>query len=386
MIKRNEQMGRLGGGYLFPEINRRRRQFLEKCPGAQLISLGIGDTTEPLSAEITQALVRASDRLGTQDGYVGYGPEQGIESLRQKIAESVYGGAVEPEEIFVSDGAKCDIGRLQVLFGGDVSVAVQDPAYPVYVDGSVIQGVRDIHLMPCTPENGFFPDLKALPHVDLIYFCSPNNPTGAVATHAQLEELVAFARERRALILFDAAYAAYIKNRKLPKSIFEIRGAKEVAIELNSFSKLAGFTGIRLGWTVVPEALKYENGLSIRQDWNRIMTTLFNGASIIAQHGGLAVLDSSINAVDFYLENARLIKVALEQKGYEVFGGDNAPYLWVRFPGKKSWDVFQHLLETTHVITTPGSGFGPAGEEFIRLSAFGQRAQILQAIDRLSGL
>ncbi len=388
MIKRNNHFNQLKAGYLFPEVNARRKQFLAKHPHAKIISLGIGDTTEPLTPNIATALVDIAKKLGTREGYLGYGAEQGIEPLRKKIAETFYGGRIAPEEIFVSDGAKCDIGRLQVLFGGDHSIAIQDPAYPVYVDGSIIQGIKQIHMMPCTPENGFFPDLSSLPKVDLIYFCSPNNPTGAAATRPQLEELVAFAKKNGSLILFDAAYASYIQDPSLPKSIYEIEGAKEVAIEINSFSKLAGFTGVRLGWTVVPEALKYDNGASVRADWNRINTTLFNGASILSQYGGLAVLEKkgmeeAEELIQFYLENARLIKTTLQELGYEVFGGDNAPYLWVRFPNRKSWDIFQEILDQAHIVTTPGSGFGPAGEGFLRFTAYGKRENILEAIQRL---
>jgi LL-diaminopimelate aminotransferase len=270
-----------------------------------------------------------------------------------------------------------------------VSIAVQDPAYPVYTDGSIIHGVREIHSMPCSPDNGFFSDVQSLPPVDLIYFCSPNNPTGAVSSHSQLEELVAFAKKHQSIIIFDSSYAAYIRDSSLPKSIFEINGARDVAIEVGSFSKLAGFTGVRLGWTVVPKTLKYDNGSDVRSDWNRIVTTIFNGASIIAQHGGLAALsDDGLKEVeaivDFYLENARLIQSTLEKMGYEVFGGSHAPYLWVRFPGRKSWDVFQELLEKTHIVTTPGSGFGSNGEGFVRFSAFGKRENILRAIERLA--
>ncbi len=303
----------------------------------------------------------------------------------------MYKGQIDPDEVFVSDGASCDIGRLQGLFGSGVRIAIQDPAYPVYNDGSVIHGVQEIHTMPCAPENGFFPNLNSIPPVDLIYFCSPNNPTGAVSTHAQLEELVAFAKKNRSIIIFDTAYAAFIRDPHLPKSIYEIPGAQEVAIEVGSFSKLAGFTGVRLGWTVVPKALKYENQKAVRNDWDRLVTTMFNGASIISQHGGLATLSDQgfkeVTAiVDFYLENGRLIKSALEKRGYEVFGGTHSPYVWVRFPGRKSWDVFQELLEKIHIVTIPGSGFGPSGEGFIRISAFGKRENILCAIERFKNI
>lgn len=388
MTKRNREMERLQGGYLFPEINRRKRQFLAEHPEAELISLGVGDTTEPIAPAVVSSLVEMSQNLGRADGYIGYGPEQGIEPLRQWVAKAIYKNLIASEEIFISDGAKCDIGRLQLLFGGDVSIAIQDPSYPVYIDGSIIQGVTEMHRMPCSPENGFFPDLSLLPRTDLIYFCSPNNPTGVVATRAQLEELVAFARRNRSIILFDSAYAAYIRDPELPRTIFEIEGAEEVAIEIGSFSKLAGFTGVRLGWTVVPERLKYDNGLSVRDDWNRVMTTLFNGASIISQQGGIAALqsDEKERTIHFYLENARLIRVALEERGYQVFGGTNAPYLWVRFPGGDSWEIFQQLLEQAHIVATPGSGYGEGGKEFMRFSAYGKRDSILRATERLKAI
>ena len=387
MIQQNATMARLRSAYLFPEINARKKQFLANHPEAKLISLGVGDTTEPLPPSITKSLIEISQGLGTSQGYVGYGPEQGIDPLRQRIASVMYRDQVDADEVFVSDGAGCDLGRLQALFGSNVRIAIQDPTFPVYNDGSVIHGVREIHTMPCSSENGFFPRLEKVPPVDLIYFCSPNNPTGAVSTYSQLEELVAFARKNRAIIIFDTAYAAFIRDPKIPKSIYEIPGAQEVAIEVGSFSKLAGFTGVRLGWTVVPKALKYDNQQAVRNDWNRFITTMFNGASIISQHGGLATLSpqgfKEVTAiVDFYLENARLLKSALERKGYEVFGGSHAPYLWVRFPGRTSWDVFQELLEKIHIVSIPGSGFGPSGDGFIRLSSFGSRENILCAIER----
>lgn len=388
-MKRNPTLSKLKTSYLFPEINLRKRQFLAQHPEASLISLGIGDTTEPLPGIIAGELAEASEGLGTAAGYSGYGPEQGQKALREKISKQIYANLVSPDEIFISDGAKCDLGRLQMLFGSDVSIAVQDPAYPVYIEGSLIQGVKTIIHLPCLPENNFFPDLKAVPRSDLIYFCSPNNPTGAVATRAQLEELVRFAEANRSIIIFDSAYANYIKDPSLPKSIFEIEGAKKVAIEISSFSKLAGFTGVRLGWTVVAEELRYDDGTSVKADWNRLISTVFNGASNIVQKGGCAVLeDNGLQAVtalvDYYLENAKIIKVCMENLGYEVYGGDNAPYLWVRFKGQKSWDVFQHFLEKYHVVTTPGAGFGPGGEEFLRFTAFGHRENVLEAVSRLS--
>ncbi|MFA6915823.1 MAG: LL-diaminopimelate aminotransferase [Parachlamydiales bacterium] len=390
-MKRNAGIASLSTHYLFREINSRKREFLKNHPQAELIHLGIGDTTQPIPASVAKELTHAARKLGTVRGYTGYGPEQGLKELREAIAKQFYNNTIKPEEIFISDGAKCDIGRLQMLFGPDVSIAVQDPAYPVYIDGSKIQGVTEIHYMACNPKNHFFPDLKKLPRTDLIYFCSPNNPTGAVATKEQLERLVQFAQKNRSIILFDAAYACYIQDSTLPKSIFEIEGAQSVAIEVNSFSKIAGFTGVRLGWTVVPEELKYDDGHSVRSDWSRLMSTVFNGASNITQAGGLAILrEEGINEIihlnNYYMENAAILKNALQNVGYKVFGGENAPYLWTEFPGQKSWEVFQYLLERYHLVTTPGSGFGPEGEGFIRFTAFGTRNAILDAAKRISSI
>lgn len=387
-MKRNPNMTLLKANYLFPEINVRKQQFLAQHPDASLISLGIGDTTEPIPPSIATSLAIASSSLGTLERYTGYGPEQGVKALREKIASKIYSHLVQPEEVFVSDGAKCDLGRLQMLFGKETSIAVQDPSYPVYIEGSLIQGVKKIISMPCFPENQFFPDLEIVPRTDLIYFCSPNNPTGAVATRDQLENLVRFAQANCSIIIFDAAYANYIQDPSIPKSIYEIEGAKKVAIEISSFSKLAGFTGVRLGWTVIPEELKYDDGASVKADWNRLTSTIFNGASNIAQAGGCAVLEEEglqeiASLTKFYLENARIIKETLEALGYEVFGGVNAPYLWVRFKGQNSWDTFQRFLDQFHIVTTPGAGFGPAGDEFIRFTAFGHRENILQASARL---
>lgn len=388
-MKRNPHIALLKGNYLFPEINQRKREFLAKNPKASLISLGIGDTTEPIPHLIASSLSDASLKLKTPEGYSGYGPEQGERPLREKIAKVIYKDLVKSDEVFISDGAKCDLGRLQMLFGSDVSIAVQDPAYPVYIEGSMIQGVKTIVPMPCSPENNFFPDLNRLPRTDLIYFCSPNNPTGAAATKEQLKELIAFAQANHSIIIFDAAYANYIQDPSIPKSIYEIPGAKEVAIEISSFSKLAGFTGIRLGWTVIPEELKYDDGSSLKADWNRLTCTIFNGASNIAQAGGCAALEEEglkeiASLSRFYLENANIIKTALKNLECEVFGGVNAPYLWARFKGKKSWDVFEEFLKRYQIVTTPGSGFGLEGEGFIRFTAFGRKNDVLEAAKRLN--
>jgi LL-diaminopimelate aminotransferase len=337
--------------------------------------------------------------LGTPEGYSGY-QDEGALSLREKISEVFYKNAFGADEVFISDGAKCDIGRLQLLFGAETRAAVQDPSYPVYVDGSVLigaagswtgEGYAGITYLPCTAENDYFPDLSRLPENCLIYFCSPNNPTGAVASRAQLAELVHAALARRSVIIFDAAYSEYIRDETLPKTIYEIEGAKSCAIEVNSFSKPAGFTGVRLGWTVVPGELKYAGGESVNADWFRITGTIFNGASNIAQAGGLAALDEEgkkeiRTLTDYYLGNARLIRETLRSLGISCVGGDNSPYIWAHFPGSDSWDVFSQILETCQVLTTPGSGFGPAGQSFVRFSAFGHQADVEEACGRLKRL
>ncbi len=400
MLRRNPRLANLKAGYLFPEIGKRRREFQASRPEAKIISLGIGNTTEPLTPRISAALEAEARRLGTLEGYSGYGDDYGLEVLRGKIAQVMYKGIVKHEEIFISDGAKCDIGRVQTLFGADIPVAVQDPAYPVYVDGSVLSGAvggmgesgyLGITYMPCLPENDFFPDLTTIPEGGLVYFCSPNNPTGAVADRAQLTALVEVCRRKGCIIIYDSAYAEYIKDPSLPKSIFEIPGSRECAIEISSFSKPIGFTGVRLGWSVVPEELRYSDGSPVINDWKRIMTTVFNGASNIAQAGGLAALSPEglaemRSTIGYYMENAAIIKAALEGLGIECHGGDNAPYIWARFPGRKSWDVFAEILDRCEIVTTPGSGFGPAGESFVRFSAFGHRADVLTAVERLKRL
>lgn len=407
MIERNSGLANLTAGYLFPEVARRRREYAASHPDAQIISLGIGNTTEPLSAHISKAMADYALGLGTAKGYSGYGDEQGLTALREKIAATFYKGMADASEVFISDGAKCDIARIQTLFGAKTKIAVQDPAYPVYVDGSVVvgaagsakadgSGYNGVTYLPCTPENHFFPDLSKIAPNTLIYFCSPNNPTGASATKEELTKLVDFANKNGCIIIYDAAYFAFIRDPALPKTIFEIKGARTCAIEVNSFSKPAGFTGVRLGWSIVPNDLQFADGTPVNKDWNRIMTTLFNGASNIAQAGGLAALDEQGLAdmkasVDYYLENGALIKQTLEGENFKKAGvvayfTGNGPYIWARFPGKKSWDVFDLILGKCHVVTTPGSGFGPAGESFIRFSSFGHRADIQEACKRLATL
>lgn len=388
MANRNPNLNALKTNYLFPEINARKAKMLASHPGVKLISLGIGDTTSPLTPYITHKLEEAARGLGTKEKYCGYGPEQGYKDLREKIALKIYKNKISANDIFISDGAKCDIGRLQTLFGSDIKVAIQDPAYPVYIDGSIISGVKEMMMMPCTPENNFFPNLNKIKDADLIYFCSPNNPTGAASTILELQNLVDFATRNQSIIIYDAAYAHYIQDEKLPKSIYEIEGAEEVAIEVNSFSKIAGFTGVRLGWTVVPENLKYSDGQPVKPDWNRIMSTIFNGASVISQHGGSAVLDEmGLKEIDilksYYMKNTSILRSSLTNLNCDIYGGENAPYLWVKFNLGNSWDTFQYFLETLHLVVTPGSGFGPAGDGYVRLAAFGDRNNILEAADRL---
>ncbi|GMH43820.1 hypothetical protein BSKO_11754 [Bryopsis sp. KO-2023] len=397
-VARNTNFGKLQAGYLFPEIARRRNAHQEENPDAAVISLGIGDTTEPIPSAISDAMAKAATGLNTREGYSGYGAEQGKPVLREAIAKRFYPGVRDASEIFVSDGSKCDIGRIQMMFGTARTVAVQDPSYPVYVDTSVImgssqnhnaesQGFDGIEYMLCNADNGFFPDLSKIGPTDLIFFCSPNNPTGAAATREELTKLVAFAKKNGSIIIYDAAYALYISDSNCPKSIYEIPGAEEVAIETNSFSKYAGFTGVRLGWTVVPEALKFADGSSVRADFNRIMTTCFNGASVIAQAGGLACMQDEgfgqmMEVINFYKENATILRKTFLDMGFTVFGGENAPYVWVGFPGQKSWDVFAEILKKCDIVTTPGSGFGPGGEGFVRASAFGSRENIMEAVER----
>ena len=396
MMTRNPNIANLKAGYLFPEIAKRRREYAAANPGAKIISLGVGNTTEPILPHTVEGLVEGARKLGTTEGYSGY-QDEGLPELREKISKVFYNGKFSIDEIFISDGAKCDIGRLQILFGAGVKIAVQDPSYPVYVDGSVLagaaggwegEGYSGITYLPCTAENNYFPNLDLIPQNSLIYFCSPNNPTGAVSDRTQLTALVNAAIEKNCIIIFDAAYSEFIRDPSLPKSIYEIDRAETCAIEVNSFSKPAGFTGVRLGWSVVPKALLYAGGESVNADWNRIAGTIFNGASNIAQSGGLAALDDDglkeiRQLTDFYLGNAKIIRETLQKMNITCIGGDNSPYIWANFAGKDSWEVFAEILEKCQVVTTPGAGFGPAGQGFIRFSAFGSRANVEEACNRL---
>jgi LL-diaminopimelate aminotransferase len=401
MARINENYNKLSAGYLFPEIAKRAKAFTEKNPGVVLLRLGIGNTTEPLVPSVIKGLRFGVDKLADVKTYTGYGDEQGDTRLRKAIAEhyAERGVKIEFDEVFVSDGAKPDSANIQSVFGLDNVVAVQDPAYPVYVDSNVISGrtgkasgttYEGMVYMPCNEGNGFFPSVPAQ-KVDLIYLCSPNNPTGAVATRAQLKSFVDYARKNKAVIIFDSAYSSYVSNPELPHSIYEIDGAKECAIEIDSFSKSAGFTGVRLGWSIVPKALVAEDAPAgkINALWNRRQTTMFNGASNIAQEGGLAALTEqglreNKEIINYYMENARIIGKALREKGFKVFGGTDAPYLWVRTPnGMGSWEFFDKMLSEAHVVTTPGAGFGPAGEGYFRVSAFGHREDIVKAVESI---
>ena len=387
MLHVNENYAKIKPTYLFAEIAHRVSAHLEANPGAKVIRLGIGDVTEPLCPAVVEAMHKAVD-------------EQGYAFLREKIAKVDFqdrGIDVAADEILVSDGAKCDCGNIQELFAQDVKVAVGDPVYPVYVDTNVMAGRGDILLLPCTASNGFVPspaDLPASGLPDLVYLCYPNNPTGAVATKGQLQEWVDWANSAKALLLFDAAYEAFIRTPGIPRSIYECDGARTCAIEFRSFSKTAGFTGVRCGYTVVPKGLcAYAadgTPVELRPMWTRRQTTKFNGASYITQRGAEAVYSPEGQAqtratVDFYLENAKLMREALQSQGYTVTGGVDSPYLWVDVKGD-SWEFFDRLLKEANIVTTPGAGFGRAGEGFIRISAFNSRENVLEAIERLKGV
>lgn len=401
MARINQNYDKLAAGYLFPEIAKRTHAFSEKNPDAQVLRLGIGDTTEPIVSSVLEGLRDGVNALGAAESYSGYGPSEGISPLRESLAKlyAERGLSLDPSEFFVSDGAKSDSANIQGIFSDDCVVAVQDPAYPVYVDSNVIAGrtgqateagYQGLVYMPCTEENGFFPELPTQ-KVDLIYICSPNNPTGAVATKEQLKTFVDYANEHKAIIFYDSAYAAFITDPDLPRSIYEIDGAEKCAIEFNSFSKTAGFTGVRLAWTIVPKACQTEDSEpgKLHALWTRRQNTFFNGASNVVQSGGVAALSpegrrQTDEQVAFYLENARIINEGLTSVGITTYGSDNAPYVWLKTPnGLSSWDFFDKLLNECHVVGTPGSGFGPAGEGFFRLSAFGHRANVEKAVQSI---
>ncbi len=397
MLHVNENYAKIKPTYLFAEIAHRVEAHKQANPDAKIIRLGIGDVTEPLCPAIIEAMHKAVDDEAGRVNFHGYGPEQGYAFLREKIAKVDFqdrGIRIDADEILVSDGAKCDCGNIQELFGPDVKIAVGDPVYPVYVDTNIMAGRHDIKLLPCTKENGYVPVPTDDLDVDIVYLCYPNNPTGAVATLEQLQAWVDWANAKKALILFDAAYEAFIRTPGIPHSIYECRNARTCAIEFRSYSKTAGFTGIRCGYTVVPKGLvAYDqagNAVELRPMWTRRQTTKFNGASYITQRGAEAVYSAEGQAqtkatIDFYLENGRLMKEALQGLGYQVTGGGDSPYLWVDVKGD-SWEFFDMLLKKANIVTTPGAGFGKAGEGYIRISSFNSRENVLEAIERIKAL
>jgi LL-diaminopimelate aminotransferase len=401
----NTHYQKLQAGYLFPEIGKRVRNFQAANPSARIIRLGIGDVVLPLPAPIVEAMKAGADELGRKESFRGYGPEQGYEFLLEAIAAHYrgQGATVAADEIFVSDGSKCDTANIQEIFAVDNVIAVTDPVYPVYVDTNVMAGrtgpadgngrYGKLVYLPTTADNGFEPALPS-GHVDLIYLCSPNNPTGAVMSRTALERWVRYAEKEGAIILFDAAYEAFIREPGLVHSIFEIPGARNVAIEFRSLSKTAGFTGTRCAFTVIPKEVCGRDAsgapVPLHGLWNRRHTTKFNGVSYPIQRAAAAVFGpeggKAVQAnVDYYMENARIIREGLAQVGYRVHGGVNAPYIWLRVPeGMTSWQFFDRLLGEANVVGTPGSGFGSAGEGYFRLSAFGFRENVEEAVTRIA--
>ena len=408
MAQVNDHYLKLQAGYLFPEISRRVNTFVEAHPDADVIRLGIGDVTEPLPEAIVAAMHTAVDEMGHRDTFRGYGPEQGYEFLRETLAREAFGARgveVSADEIFISDGSKCDTGNILDIFGAENTVAVLDPVYPVYVDTNVMAGrtgnatpdgrFEGLVYLPVTAENDFIAPLPDRP-VDLAYLCYPNNPTGTVATRETLTAWVEFARANDTILLFDAAYEAYITDPDIPHSIYEIEGAREVAIEFRSFSKNAGFTGIRCACTVIPHELtgttQAGERVEVHKLWNRRHSTKFNGVSYPVQRGAEAAYspegrEQVARLISFYLENARLLREGLEAVGITVYGGVNAPYVWLKTPGGlDSWTFFDQLLEQAHLVGTPGSGFGAAGEGYFRLSAFNTRNNVEDAVRRFQQL
>ena len=404
----NEHYLKLQAGYLFPEIGRRVNEFAAANPDKKIIRMGIGDVTQPLTPTILKAFHDGVDEQGKAETFKGYGPEQGYEFLRKAIAENAYqarGIDIPASDIIVSDGSKCDTGNIQEVFGASNKIAICDPVYPVYADTTVMSGktgacqsngyYEGIIYMPCTEANGFIPELPT-ERPDLIFLCYPNNPTGTVASKEELGKWVKYARENKSIILFDAAYEAFVTDESIPRSIYEIEGAKEVAIEFRSFSKTAGFTGTRCAFTVIPEELKaYDsqgNAHSVKKLWMRRHTTKFNGVSYPVQKAAAAIYTpegqkETAAVIAYYMENARIMRESLAEIGYTVFGGVNAPYVWVKTKGgMTSWEFFDKLLIEANVVGTPGSGFGPAGEGYFRFSAFADRNNVTEAMERIKKL
>jgi LL-diaminopimelate aminotransferase len=406
MAKINDNYLKLKAGYLFPEIARRVNAFAQQNPEAKIIRLGIGDVTEPLPEACRAAMIQAVEEMGDRASFKGYGPEQGYEWLREKIAHQDFqtrGCQIDASEIFISDGSKCDCGNILDIFGDDNTIAVTDPVYPVYVDTNVMAGhtgevnergeYGGLIYLPISADNHFTAEIPT-EKVDLIYLCFPNNPTGATATREHLQAWVDYARSHGSIILFDAAYEAFITDPSLPHSIFELEGARECAIEFRSFSKNAGFTGTRCAFTVVPKSLKATTkageAVELWGLWNRRQSTKFNGVSYIVQRGAEAVYSAAgvtqtRALIDFYMDNARIIREQLTTAGIQVYGGVNAPYVWLKTPDSlSSWDFFDKLLQTCNVVGTPGSGFGAAGEGYFRISAFNSRENVEEAMTRIT--
>lgn len=401
MTKVNQNFLKLPGSYLFSEIARRLAAYTAEHPEAKMIRLGIGDVTRPLAPAVIDAMHKAVDEMGTFEGFHGYGPEQGYDFLREAIAKTDYaarGVDIKPNEIFVSDGAKSDCGNIGDIFGADNVVAVCDPVYPVYVDTNAMAGRAGdfqeelgkwskLVYMPCVEENGFTPQIPQ-EKVDMIYLCFPNNPTGTVATKEQLKAWVDYANENKAVILYDSAYEAFITQDDVPHTIYEIEGARTCAIEFRSFSKTAGFTGNRCAYTVVPMELE-RDGAKLNALWNRRQCTKFNGVPYVIQRGAAAVYTEEgqrqiKETIAYYQENARVIREGLTEAGLTCFGGVNAPYIWLKTPdGMGSWEFFDKLLKEANVVTTPGAGFGPSGEGYIRLTAFGDADATKEAVARI---
>jgi LL-diaminopimelate aminotransferase len=405
----NQNYLELQGSYLFSEIAKRRTAFIQNNPNAEIISLGIGDVTRGLPGSVLNAMHAAVDELAEPGSFRGYGPEQGYDFLVKAIIENDYksrGIDLALNEVFVSDGSKCDVGNIQEIFSNDAIVAVQDPVYPVYVDTNVMAGrsgsfnpdtkrYNNIVYLECTAENQFKPSLPTQ-KVDLIYLCYPNNPTGMTLTKDELKVWVDYARENNCLILFDSAYEAFIQEKDVPHSIYEIEGAKEVAIEFRSFSKTAGFTGVRCAYTVVPRDIKgfdaAGNAVLVNDLWNRRHTTKFNGVSYVTQRGAAAIYspegkEQIASLVNYYMTNAGIIREGLASIGLEVYGGVNAPYIWLKTPsGMDSWSFFDKLLGEAHIVGTPGVGFGQSGQGYFRLTAFGSLENTEKAVDRIRQL
>ena len=395
-MKVNENYLNLEASYLFPKIAKKTAEFKAQNPNAKVISLGIGDVTQPLAPVVINAMQKAVSEMGQKETFRGYGPEQGYDFLINAIIKNDYqarGINLDKDEVFVSDGAKCDVGNIQEIFSKDCIVLLTDPIYPVYRDTNIMAG-RKILKVPATKENNFTPAPPNF-HSDIIYICSPNNPTGATMTKKQLTEWVAYAKKEKAIIIFDSAYEAYIQDNDLPHSIYEIDGAKDVAIEVRSYSKTAGFTGTRCAYMVVPKTLTgMANGKEVPLNamWRRRHTTKFNGVSYIIQRGAEAIYTEEgkkqiKETIAYYMENAKIIRTALQDLGYTVYGGENAPYIWLEVTkGKTSFGFFEELLTKCALVCTPGAGFGEAGEGYCRLTAFGSRENTLEALERIKKL